>query len=430
MCVHARVHICGVTAELLRLKPMPLLRARELVLVRDRDYLPGTQPHRHLLSCFLAFSTVRLLQAGQLLDRHFTRAASLPTPLSKLNLALRGGVPCGAVTEVVGPAGVGKTQLCFTLALTALLSSAGEEEAADATAPGAPTGGVIVVDTEGTFDPRRLAGMAAAALPGIYDAAHAGSAAADAALDRLLSAVLVFREDTSDGVVKRLESLEDVILSSPWPAGVRLLLVDSVAAPARGGAPTDKDRDESWKRTELLARQASALKTLAHTFNLPVVVTNQITGGTRRGGGGGTAGFGAASTADGTSDAVHIAATAAAAAATGAVDDELMPALGNTWSHAVNTRLYLSPHPAHSWGGIAAATGAEAGDIGAGALAVASASTAGAGAGLLTIIKSPCAPNITVPYVIGKHGVEPYPDVTADAAAAAAAAAAVAAPGK
>ena len=34
---------------------------------------------------------------------------------------LRGGVPCGSMTELVGPAGIGKSQLCLMLAASALL---------------------------------------------------------------------------------------------------------------------------------------------------------------------------------------------------------------------------------------------------------------------------------------------------------------------
>ena len=38
-----------------------------------------------------------------------------------LDAVLRGGVPCGSVTELVGPAGIGKSQLCLMLAASALL---------------------------------------------------------------------------------------------------------------------------------------------------------------------------------------------------------------------------------------------------------------------------------------------------------------------
>jgi RAD51-like protein 1 len=36
----------------------------------------------------------------------------LPTGLRALDDALWGGIPFGVMTEVVGPAGIGKTQVC------------------------------------------------------------------------------------------------------------------------------------------------------------------------------------------------------------------------------------------------------------------------------------------------------------------------------
>jgi len=38
-------------------------------------------------------------------------------PLQGLDAALRVGVPAGAIMELVGPAGVGKSQFCYSLAL-------------------------------------------------------------------------------------------------------------------------------------------------------------------------------------------------------------------------------------------------------------------------------------------------------------------------
>jgi hypothetical protein len=37
----------------------------------------------------------------------------MPTAMPALDVTLRGGLPCGGITEVVGPAGVGKTQFCL-----------------------------------------------------------------------------------------------------------------------------------------------------------------------------------------------------------------------------------------------------------------------------------------------------------------------------
>lgn len=41
-------------------------------------------------------------------------AGHLPTGLKGLDEALCGGIPFGVLTELVGPAGIGKTQVCFS----------------------------------------------------------------------------------------------------------------------------------------------------------------------------------------------------------------------------------------------------------------------------------------------------------------------------
>lgn len=42
-------------------------------------------------------------------------AGHLPTGLKGLDEALCGGIPFGVLTELVGPSGIGKTQVCFSL---------------------------------------------------------------------------------------------------------------------------------------------------------------------------------------------------------------------------------------------------------------------------------------------------------------------------
>ena len=84
----------------------------------------------------------------------------LPTTLGPLDAALHGGVPSASITEVVGPAGLGKTQICLTLTVMALLGTLRESShAAPAAGAGAQgpeqqqaglgsSGRVIYVDTE------------------------------------------------------------------------------------------------------------------------------------------------------------------------------------------------------------------------------------------------------------------------------------------
>ena len=247
----------------------------------------------------------------------------------------------------------------------------------------------MYIDTEDTFDARRLSEVLCTRFPERYAAsavADTGSdapaarddgaatvAARHAALLRALDRVTVYREGTMEAVVARLCGLDGELVRHD----VRLLVVDSVAAPAR----RQFDHRESGAmaaRSEQLARQASALKVLAETFRLPVVVTNQVTAavgsGARRGGGDGSGvsrGGGVSGGGGGASPAY----------ATTDVDDELLPALGTTWAHCVSNRFLLTD----GW------TGGR--------------TDRGAGRGVLAVLKSPCAPNVRVRYAITAAGV-------------------------
>uniref|UniRef100_A0A166CX64 RecA family profile 1 domain-containing protein n=1 Tax=Daucus carota subsp. sativus TaxID=79200 RepID=A0A166CX64_DAUCS len=69
----------------------------------------------------------------------------LPTHLNGLDAALCGGIPNGVLTEVVGPAGIGKTQFCLKLSLLASLPKT----------YGGLCGKVIYIDVESKFSSKR-----------------------------------------------------------------------------------------------------------------------------------------------------------------------------------------------------------------------------------------------------------------------------------
>ncbi len=109
---------------------------------------------------------------------------------------------------------------------------------------------------------------------------------------------------TTRALMEALEQLEGLIIEH----GIRLVVLDSAAALVR----KEYGRDALAERQRLLGQQASLLKRLAENFGIPVVVTNQMT--THR----------------------------SELPATGEEPTEqLAAALGNTWAHAVNTRLEL-----------------------------------------------------------------------------------------
>ncbi|XP_057315165.1 DNA repair protein RAD51 homolog 2-like isoform X1 [Hydractinia symbiolongicarpus] len=213
--------------------------------------------------------------AFQLMKKH----KFLTTSLSKLDDVLHGGLPAGTITEIAGPPGCGKTQFCIMMsAVTALQSGSN----------------VVYIDTENAFTAKRFLEIVKIKVgPVNHD---------QIALD-IASKVIVYLESTCESLLERLNILEDVIINKK----VDLIILDSVASLARkefGHQAVLTDRNE------MLMRQAAKLKYYAETFNIPVLVTNQI------------------STQVSDSEFGNVSCVTAA--------------LGNTWAHAVNSRLMVT----------------------------------------------------------------------------------------
>ena len=232
--------------------------------------------------------------------------------LRALDSALGGGVPTGSITELVGPAGAGKTQFCLTLAVAA----------AAPTSVGGLDSGVVFVDTEQKFSGARVAEIAANAFPSVYgvssDDAPQIAAEKATALRSLTEKILVLTPSTLSETLQRLSGLEEALIDH----AVRLLVVDSVAALAR--AEFGVGRGQIARRQELLGQIASVLKRQAERLHMAALVTNQVTTRAR------AADEGADSNALADAGAGDASATAATAAA-----------LGVKWAHCVNTRLVL-----------------------------------------------------------------------------------------
>jgi len=217
------------------------------------------------------------------------RPASLPTHLPSLDEALRGGIPCGALTELVGAPGVGKTQLCYTLVVINHRTR--------------PPGTCIWVDTENAFDAPRLLAVAQHRFPDIY--------ADYEALRSLAQAVEVWVVSSARDLEERLASLEEVVLRRR----VSLVVVDSIAAAVRRDfGPRDVVQRQAW-----LGKEAAGLKTLAEQCGLPVVLTSHM-----------LAPFSGAAT-DHEFNGPHPAPEEA----------QVVAALGTAWAHSVNVRLVL-----------------------------------------------------------------------------------------
>ena len=248
------------------------------------------------------------------------------------------------------------------------------------------------------------------------------SAAVKRAASAVVERIHVFTLSSCDDVLSLLtdaQALQAFIIEN----NAKLIVVDSIAAVARqdfaGGSGL-------IKRQQWLNKVASQLKYLAETFHLPVVVTNQVTtggggGGGDRGRGGGGGGGGGVGHGGGeaalrgtsmTAPAADVLASRALHRQDAAVGTEqssdarfrehmvsglggggshapsLRPALGNTWAHGINTRLFLD---------VDAVAGSNHGTQ-----------------RCIHITKSPTSPYVAVPFCLGVAGIMDLPAVVAD----------------
>ncbi|KAI3461487.1 hypothetical protein Pfo_018150 [Paulownia fortunei] len=225
-------------------------------------------------------------------------AGHLPTRLKGLDAALCGGIPFGVVTELVGPAGIGKTQFCLKLALLAALP----------TSYGGLGGRVIYVDVESKFSSRRMIQMGLSSFPEIF---HKEGLAQEMA-----GRILVLRPSSLSEFTESLQQIKVSLLQH----NVKLLIIDSMAALASGEYTQEPPRHHP------LGWHISFIKSLADFCRIPVVVTNQV-----RSQGRDEASrylFQVQSRADTIED-------------TSKFDSHLVAALGIHWAHAVSIRLVL-----------------------------------------------------------------------------------------
>ncbi len=133
-------------------------------------------------------------------------------------------------------------------------------------------------------------------------------------IEHTASSVIVYTVNNSGELMDLLKELQNLIITH----NVKLVIVDSVASVVR----REYDNKQIKDRQSLLIEQAQALKQAAERFDIPVLVTNQVTGR-----------FGAN---DGLNGHSNIATRGGGGGAS-----SVTAALGAVWAHAVNTRLVL-----------------------------------------------------------------------------------------
>ncbi|KAG9445461.1 hypothetical protein H6P81_016801 [Aristolochia fimbriata] len=194
--------------------------------------------------------TALFLLEGRLQNK--AQLGHLPTSLKGLDNALFGGIPFGAVTELVGPAGMGKTQFCLKLSILAALPIS----------HGGLNGRVVYIDTEGKFSSKRVMEIGANSFPEVF--CVAGKA------QEMAGRIVVLQPAS---LVEFTESLQQIKLSL-LQHQVKLLIIDSMAALH----PVEYEKDKRTMGQHPLGWHVSFLKSLAEFSQIPIVVTNQVRG--------------------------------------------------------------------------------------------------------------------------------------------------------
>lgn len=195
----------------------------------------------------------QLVEGGQL-QKEFVSATEIykrrqdigkiTTGTNSLDTLFDGGIETQAVTEVYGEFGSGKTQLCHTLCVT--VQKPKEEGGLD--------GGVLYIDTEGTFRPERIVSIAKA--KGIEP---------EKALDR----IIVAKAYNSSHQELIMQEVGPVIEENK----IKLIVVDSAVGLFRSEY---LGRGTLSVRQQRLNKFMHLLSRTAETYNIAIIATNQV----------------------------------------------------------------------------------------------------------------------------------------------------------
>ena len=273
-------------------------------------------------------ATQRPRTAQEILSQHegSLQKTSIITFCREIDQLLGGGIALGELTEIAGSPGAGKTQWGMQLSVNACLPQFA----------GGVQGEAVYVDTEGSFSPERCYVMAEALLEHVRAnlkkrrrrSSGAGLEDWTATPEMIMEGIHVVRVHDEAALQATLQGTLPKLAKERQDAGspIRIVVVDSMAFPIRATPPPSldptatigtaanaaqaADGDFYVSRTRQLNLFATQLAQIAATYRLAAVAINQMT--TRVTGGEGDEG------------------------------GQLVPALGDSWAHAVTTRIILS----------------------------------------------------------------------------------------
>lgn len=247
------------------------------------------------------------ITAHDLLHQNAHQRNHIVTFAKQVDQLLGGGIALGQLTEIAGMPGTAKTQLAMQLSVLCRLPRVF----------GGVEGRALYIDAEGSFAPERCQQMAEALVQHVEGSKRSSSAGTSSSNlltpEEILESIQVFRVHDETSQTATLRNLTSHLRppsssngnsSSENELPVKLIVLDSIAFHYRAITPTN--HKYYLQRTKDLVSLASFLSDLARKHHLAVVCINQMT--TKI-----------------VSQKTH-----------------LVPALGESWAHAVTTRLLLS----------------------------------------------------------------------------------------
>jgi RAD51-like protein 1 len=323
--------------DVLRLSPLDLVQLVGVPLVRAEEIRRSVSSS---LSSKLDRTTAMHMKEVEQRDPRSAR-----TGVRALDEALKGGLRAGTITEIVGPPGSCKSQVCLQVALLAALPRN----------LGGLEGKVLYFDGGNHFRVERLAEMSQARFPD----------ASSSDLNALLRQILVSNLFTLSDLEGLLPNLERTVLEH----NIRTIIIDDIAHLARTEYTA---RESIFERQRVLGKIASHLKKVACDYRIPVLIVNQVMSVRDFRGSHGNGNGKANNVNDHIGSVMRISPEM----------DTLHynTALGAKWAHYINTRITFLRHSFTSGGG----------------------STVG---GRMHLVKSPFAPETTIHFRTTRLGV-------------------------
>ena len=191
----------------------------------------------------------KLIEDG-LIDKEFTTAEDMLETRKKLirftigsqafDLFLEGGIETQALTEIAGEFGSGKSQLCYTLCVTAN--------------GGFPDNGIIFVDTENAFRAER-----------VHQIAESRGLDAEEIMKRIFVCRIYYSAHLEAVVRSLAKSIEQY--------NARLVIIDSIISLHRAEFPGRETLSERQQRLDIILHKVIRL---AEIYNVAIVYTNQV----------------------------------------------------------------------------------------------------------------------------------------------------------